>query len=307
MVKKNKHKCIACGKKINHFCNLHGRFDTSNILKKKDYIKYSFCPNCLTIQQDPVPSQKQLSKLVIKKYSDKKKKLINAVNSTNNAIYQHQKIVDVIKKYGIKEEVLDVGSGVGNLCSMLLKNKIKCNGVDLSPELVSIAQKKGLPIECKDLFKIDLWNSFSAVIMSHVFEHISDPEGSLRHVNKLLKSDGIFLTDQPTPNISHFITKVLRFNKYDKESYFKLNYINLNYFHIALYSIKGMEIIGKRCGFQLIDVIPMPSLKRKGINSLLSSVFTIVNIVGEKIFSTKWPLQVAYLFVFKKMNIKNNL
>jgi SAM-dependent methyltransferase len=266
-------------------------------------INYNYCPACKTIQQYPLPSQEQLSKLVSREYSNNDRKLTFNKEQSDSLISQHKAIVAFLKQSKITMDVLDVGAGAGNLCSMLIRNGIECTGIELSPELVAHAKKRKLPVLNKGLKDIPDNESFSAILMTHVFEHLTEPEEPLYQIKRLLKPNGLFLSIQPTAGMTNFLSRLLRLNNLDLESPFSLSYLSLNPWHIAIYSINGMETLANRCGFEMVDVIPMASLKNTGIIGLLRTFYNTFNKAGEKIFPKKWPFHVAHLFIFKKQRI----
>lgn len=293
--------CVACNSVTVFFCRMPGKFDPTTTLKKDEYLNYVRCPNCGTIQQYPIPSQKKLTQLVSSEYSSNKKRLIFEINTSNNAKAQHMKIVETIIKLGISKNILEVGTGVGNLCSYLIKNKVDCKGIDISPELVKYAKKRKLPIELKNLMKIRNEKSLSAIVMSHVFEHLANPNETLDHINKLLQPKGFFFTAQPTSLMTSFLYRILSLDGLISNPV-GLAYLNMNPWHIVLFSTKGMRLLGKKHNFKLIKVIPMPSVKNGGLLGLVRKIFNSINVIGIKIFQSKWPLNVAHLFVFKKIN-----
>ena len=293
-------KCIACHNKTKLFCKLPRKFYIFDIKEIPEYILYSYCPACGTIQQNPITSPKQLSKLVEKEYSNNTNKLIFNKKESDSHLPQHKVVVNTLKRYTINKDVLDVGAGTGNLCSMLLDKRVKCTGIDLSAKLVAYAKKRGLPIMQKNLKDIHSYRSYSAIIMTHVFEHLADSENTLKHINRLLKTKGLFISVQPTAAMTNFLSRILRLNNLNSESPFSLAYLNLQPWHIIIYSIQGMEIMANRLGFKLIEVIPMPSVKNPGLIGFVRVCYNLFNKTGEKIFPQKWPFHVAHLFVFQK-------
>lgn len=300
-MKNKKNTCIACFGNTKHFCKFPAKFDFTHTMTKGKFIEYHYCPVCNSVLQYPLPSQKQLSKMVSKEYSSNSQKLIFNKEQSDSLLFQHRAIVSYLKKHKITKDVLDIGAGVGNLCSMLIDSGIKCKGVELSPELVKYAKKRKLPIENKNLEEIRGEKIYSAILMTHVFEHLAEPEKILHHINRLLKPNGLFLSVQPTAAMTNFLSRTLRLNNLNIDSNFEVSYLNLNPWHIVIYSIKGMELIAKRFGFKTVEVIPMASLKNKGLLGLFKTFYGLFNKIGEKIFPKKWPFHVVHLFVFKKI------
>ncbi len=297
--------CLACSGKSVDFCRLPGKFDATGLLTKKDDVRYQQCLDCGTIQQNPVPDPNQLSGLVSAEYASSTQRLQDSVSTSATLAPQHEFIANVIRDYGIREHVLDIGAGTGNLCALLLARNIQCRGIELSPQLVVYAREKGLPVELGNVMDMDGENIYSAITMSHVFEHLSDPEGAMIQIRSLLKPGGLFLSVQPTAGMTNFLSRLLRLNNLHHQSNFRLSYLNLNAWHIAIFSIKGMKELANRCGFEVVKVLPMPSIRSTGIIGLTRFFYQTFNVLGEKAFPQKWPFQVAHLFIFRKMQSVN--
>ena len=295
--------CVACGNPTRHFCKLPGALDPTGALDKADFITYVQCVDCGTIQQNPLPSELELSKLVTTEYSHRDERISSEKDLSDNTEPQHRVIVEVIAREGIRDGVLEVGTGTGNLCAYLLENGIKVAGIDLSPELVAIAKQRGLPISQKHLKSITETETLSAIVMSHVFEHLCDPADTLKHIHSLLKAGGIFLTSQPTAAMTNLLSRATRLNRLRAESSFGISYLNLNRWHIVIYSLRGMHAIAAKQGFDLIEVIPMPSLKSNGLIGIVRKAYQIFNTVGERSFPKRWPFHVAHLFLFRKREL----
>lgn len=293
--------CVACSKKTVFFCRLPGKHDPTHTLGKDKFIRYVKCLNCGSIQQEPLPTEKDLSNLVASEYSKTEDRFNFEKETSDNAEGHHLVIVDTLAKNGINKDVLEVGTGIGNLCSILQERGILCKGIDLSPELIEVAKNRGLSVEQKNIYDIEGEGIYSAIVMSHVFEHICDPEEMLKCIHKLLKNDGLFISAQPTASMTNFFNKLLRANNPNSISPFGIAYLNLNPWHIVLYSVKGMEYMSSKFGYILSDVIPMPSVKSKGFMGVIRTCYSVFNRMGEWLFPHRWPFHVAHLFVLKKI------
>jgi 2-polyprenyl-3-methyl-5-hydroxy-6-metoxy-1,4-benzoquinol methylase len=78
-------------------------------------------------------------------------------------------------------------------------------GVDISPSLIKQAKMRtkgvdSVRFEVMDIqAELDAPQKFDVVLMSEVFEHLTDPEAALRNVHKLLKKGGTLVFTVPTP------------------------------------------------------------------------------------------------------------
>jgi 2-polyprenyl-3-methyl-5-hydroxy-6-metoxy-1,4-benzoquinol methylase len=96
-------------------------------------------------------------------------------------------------------ELLDIGCGSGLALQRMAELGWQVRGVDFDPAAVEIAKKKGLDVSLGMLadqaFPPD---SFDAVTMSHVIEHVHDPLSFLRDCRRILKPGGHLV--MVTPN-----------------------------------------------------------------------------------------------------------
>ena len=92
-------------------------------------------------------------------------------------------------------EVLDVACGTGVLLPDYLKRGVKSvTAVDISPEMVKIAQRKfpeeNVHILCGDIEEIPLEQCFDCIVVYNAFPHFPEPEKLIRRLAGLLKPGG---------------------------------------------------------------------------------------------------------------------
>lgn len=88
-------------------------------------------------------------------------------------------------------QLLDVGCGNGQALQFMAELGWQVQGVDFDPQAVQIAQKKGLEIHLGGLEdRAYLSDSFDAITMSHVIEHVHDPLSLLGECRRILKPGG---------------------------------------------------------------------------------------------------------------------
>ena len=87
--------------------------------------------------------------------------------------------------------LLDVGCGSGQALQFMAEFGWQGQGVDFDPEAVQIAEKKGLEVHLGSLedqaYPSD---SFDAITMSHLIEHVHDPLSLLGECRRILKPRG---------------------------------------------------------------------------------------------------------------------
>jgi 2-polyprenyl-3-methyl-5-hydroxy-6-metoxy-1,4-benzoquinol methylase len=99
--------------------------------------------------------------------------------------------------------VLDVGCGNGERLELLKRLGWTVKGVDFDQNAVVAAMENGLDVDCGDLKSMNYPpDSFDAVIMSHVIEHVTHPRELLMECARLLKPGGRLV--MLTPNAESF-------------------------------------------------------------------------------------------------------
>lgn len=215
-------------------------------------------------------------------------------------------------KHGIGgKEVLDLACGTGELSNRLAKKGYKVLGVDLSQEMLEIAQEKAYNNNLKvkyinqDMTELELHNTYDSVIsFCDGFNYIID-ENDLKKifskVNKYLNKNGLFIFDISSEyKLEHILGQnvfsdtgedvtYIWENYYDSET--KLLEFDLTIFkkvndlyereyeaHIQrAYSIDEIEKIMNQTGFEILEI------RDTNTNGSLTEVSERVLFIGKKV------------------------
>jgi SAM-dependent methyltransferase len=91
---------------------------------------------------------------------------------------------DFLKKYKLKEGVVNVGSGPRRLDSSVQNiDKFDYKGVDIVADI-----EKRVPLEN---------SSVSGIVCDNVLEHLSNPESAIREFHRILRPDGLVYISTP--------------------------------------------------------------------------------------------------------------
>lgn len=108
--------------------------------------------------------------------------------------------------FSSKKKVLDVACGISTLGLTFSDN---VSGFDFNPEAIAICKKKGMNVRYGDVEK--KWDykdgSFDIVIMSHIIEHVKNPDHLLQEAKRVLKKGGIIIVN--TPNLAAWFNRCL--------------------------------------------------------------------------------------------------
>ena len=108
--------------------------------------------------------------------------------------------------FSSKKKVLDVACGISTLGLTFSDNVY---GFDFNPEALAICRKRGMRVRFGDVEK--KWeypnSSFDIVIMSHIIEHVANPDYLLLEARRVLKKGGIIIVN--TPNLAAWFNRGL--------------------------------------------------------------------------------------------------
>jgi len=126
---------------------------------------------------------------------------VQAGKATRIGIYQ-KRLADRLQRAlgrSSGKRVLDIGCGQGVFLEMMRDRGFEVCGVELGEESSRIArEERGLSVVTGDLSDLDVEKeSFDAVLMSHLIEHVEDPIALLERVRDLLRPGGVALLSLP--------------------------------------------------------------------------------------------------------------
>lgn len=232
-------KCVICGS-----------VSSTNFCSKGDR-HYLQCNNCSHVyEQDIVnkfvsnPAQKQKSSHHTSEiktdwdFSDLKKTMV------------FNPRLEKIKLYSDKGKLLDIGCSNGAFIEAAKDYGWEPSGVELLQSSAHFAQQRGLKVYTQPLHELRLEpESYTAITMWQVLEHLTDPVDFLKECWRLLKPSGVIAFS--TPNIKSISWKLLR------SSWPAIEPGN----HHHLFSPQTIRRMFKDCGFnecqvETIDIQP---------------------------------------------------
>ncbi|VVB70780.1 Ubiquinone biosynthesis O-methyltransferase [uncultured archaeon] len=266
-------KCIICDSECESKLKSRDNFITGD---------YGFnvwnCTNCKLLFLNPMPSEKELAKYYPQdKYyslkgetSEIKKLFLKIYRSIIDLAIPSQK-----EDWKAGQKVVDLGSGSGEYLIKLKEKGIEAVGVEPYNFDEEYAKKMGLTIYKNSLNKTNFPDkSFDGIRMSHVFEHISNPEEVLNESKRILKDDGKIIISTPNSNSWAF--------RWFKKNWYALDSPR----HVYLYSPENLELLAKKNGLKVEKVF----FESGAINYSASIYYSIINGLG-----LKWTLLTANL------------
>ena len=146
-----------------------------------------------------------------------------------------------------KKNILDIGSGTGVSCVLLEKKGYNVTGVDPDPknaQLINSKLKKG---KCINSYFEDLKieNKIDVVWLTHVIEHLEQPDILLEKCKEWIIPDGIICIAVP-----------------DCENPDMLKSSLTNPYHIYHFTKQSLKILFEKCGYDVIKCDSLAIIKK---------------------------------------------
>ena len=166
----------------------------------KEGVRYVRCRTCGVVRQHPYPTTREL----IEFYSDYPTRKSTGSVYLTDAGYQaycRDKLL-TFTDLGIEprgfagKRILDVGCGTGQFLQFLQRfGPEQAIGIDVSVECVEAARARGLDVRGQEFLSIE--QTFDAISMWHVVEHLLQPRAFVEHACRLLAPGGSLLIETP--------------------------------------------------------------------------------------------------------------
>jgi 2-polyprenyl-3-methyl-5-hydroxy-6-metoxy-1,4-benzoquinol methylase len=157
-------------------------------------------------------------------------------------------------------KILDVGCGGGLFLSLVNINDVNCYGIEPDIDRLKYSRQASklkniypYPID-SDFWNQDHKNSFDAITLWDVIEHVNDPKSLLTHAASLLKKDGIILIDTPCRDTFYHkfgsLSYKLSFGKFP--AFLNIMYSNNPYGHKQILSKDDMDHLSNELNLKII-------------------------------------------------------
>lgn len=169
---------------------------------------------------------------------------------------QAKRELNVIRKYVKKGKLLDVGCATGFFLKIAGEHGFEPFGVEISNDFSKLARERyGLDVITGTLENTNFKsNFFDVVTLFSVLEHVPNPLGTLKIINRCIKKEGLLLIKVPNYNRVFFRLNWKKDRIWDKV-------------HLFYFTPKTITGLLKKAGFGIL------SIRTGFITELISRVF----------------------------------
>jgi ubiquinone/menaquinone biosynthesis C-methylase UbiE len=183
---------------------------------------------------------------------------------------------EIVNKHDGK--FLEIGPGYGRLMIQLKENEKDIIGLEISEELITTLQSKGLNVLHGNVYKIPFKDSyFSCVCMEEVLEHLIDQDKAICEIHRVLISGGHLVIS--TPN--KWIYRILMYASNMKNFKFSYRLLkNPTPGHVAELTLKGLKSKFKM--FSDFKIVPMNNYLPKTLLKFLPFLAVGYIVIAKK-------------------------
>ena len=223
------------------------------------------------------------------------------LKSMSHAVKLNNWMYSQIKPF-INGKVLEIGSGIGNISQVFIKEGNDIDLSDIRDQYINFLNDKfpnnkvlKIDLVHSDFDKVygHLFGTYDLVFALNVIEHIENDKLAIKNICKLLKTNGIIYILVPAYQslYNNFDKSLLHFRRYTKKSLKNIFQSNLKfikswYFNFA--GIFGWYLVGN---ILKKEIIPESNMK---LYNFLTPIFKIIDII------TLRSIGLSVVVVFKK-------
>lgn len=230
--------CILCGSKDHDLVASQDRDHKP--------LQVVICRKCGLVFVNPAPPEEELNLFYAKSYRENYKKIHtprprHVLRSGIRALTR----IKFLKALSLPPHaaVLDIGAGMGDFLYLSNKHGFKAEGLEPHQGFARFGKETlGVRIQEKPLAEaVYEPESFDAITMHHVLEHMWNPIQSLRYLNRFLRPQGQLVVE--VPNIM---------------ATFHAPHRQFHFAHLYYFSARTLQAAASQAGFKLLSVVFTP-------------------------------------------------
>lgn len=262
---------------IHVVCNICGS-SNEKLITIQNTCKVVRCMCCGFVYVNPRPTAETLKQLYLKYLPEKIEDPLLWDVYMKDVFAKAAKVL--MKQFPGEGKILDIGCGYGFFLSQMKAKGWQTCGIDVSETAISYASNRSLDVALGTLDNIKYEdNSFDAITLFYVLEHLPDPLKTLHEIRRILKPNGLLLLRVPhtTPIVRILSLLGIKNNLYDPP------------FHLNDFSHVTIKAILEKAGFHNIHTFiggftKPPSVFVKVITSFFGLLAEMLYILSFGIF-----------------------
>ena len=243
------------------------------------------CGNCGLRRLDPLPSQEELKAFYesdeLKHQYIEHQECAYISGDLEALPYVTERLKTLQNFLGRPGRILDIGAAQGAFLKRAQEQGWEIDGLELSPEGVNKAQSHfGIKLRPCTLHEAAFpAQSFDAVHISHVMEHLPDPVGVLNEISRILRPDGLLAVEVPNEFDDLFDTLRTKLLNRPRTPY------TVPSPHVYCFTPPTLNQVIKKSGF---DVLHFETPRR---NASFESKYPVGSLVRRSIFALEKQLK----------------
>ena len=202
---KNNHSCTFCASRNSEtFCETRDIFGNAYTIQH--------CLSCGCFYLSPFPTEEQLWQAYdTSYYGETEQKFSFTIVEKAVDYFRQQRARKIVKMLPRGARLLDIGCGNGDFLRYVsLCGNYELYGIERDETAARRARAKAnIHLQTTALMDGDFEeNSFDAITLFHVFEHLTAPAETLRVIQKILKPEGVLILSMP--NIGSWQARIFR-------------------------------------------------------------------------------------------------
>lgn len=181
-------------------CYICNNKNLDNIINKVDRYNFHYptaiCSECGNVQQ----AQYYKDYVLVDFYKNFYRKIYSHI--TPRDLFKNQKkrgndIYNFLSSICVPKNVLEIGVGAGGILSAFKDKGCDVLGLDYDDKYLDIARENNISVINGSIEKLES-QKFNLIILSHVLEHIVDPQSFLKNIIKHLDHNGVIYIEVPS-------------------------------------------------------------------------------------------------------------
>lgn len=189
--------------------------------------------------------------------------------------------------------LLEIGCGNGDRLALFQSLGWKVAGIEPDTSAALLAQGKGLDVKASALTTgALLQESFDAIVMSHVIEHVTDPQATIEECYRLLRPGGTLIMLTPnTESLGH--------------RWFGRNWLHLDSpRHIHLFNPGNMRKLCLNAGLQVTECKSTPRDANWTLGASMALLYDDKYMIGRLPFGLKFIGLILFYIEWVGLNFK---